>query len=392
MEKKLEFPKYFLWGSSTSSYQVEGGIEKSDWCQFVDAGKACDHYNRYEEDFDLLKKLNQNAFRLSIEWSRIEPEEGEFDEKELEHYLKVLQALKKRGISSFVTLYHWTLPIWFKDKGGWLNPKSVEYFKRYTEKIAEKLGSHVDFWITINEPYIYSGHSYLLGQWPPQEKSILKTIKVLRILARAHKEAYSVIHRLSPEAKVSISKNNIFFEPYENKFINKIVTGIASYFWNDYFLNSIKKELDFIGVNYYFHDIIKFSFSHPKKWLVKNKTGRITDVGWEIYPEGIYQVLKNLDKFKKPIYITENGLADAKDKFREGFIREHLCQIHKAIEEEVDVRGYLHWSLIDNLEWSIGFSPRFGLVEIDYSNLERKPRPSAFYYAKICKENSLICG
>ena len=390
MEKELKFPKNFLWGSATSSYQVEGGIKNSDWTKFKDAGIACDHYNRYEEDFDLLKRLDQNAHRFSIEWSRIEPEEGKFDEKEIEHYRKVLLALKEREIIPFVTLYHYTVPLWFKEKGSWLNPRSPEYFERYTKKIMESLGEYADFWMTINEPLVYSTNSYLDREWPPQEKSLLKTIKVIKRLIKAHKRAYNVIHQIKKEAKVSIAKSNIFFEPYDNKLSSRLLVRGANYFWNKYFLNSVRRESDFIGLNYYFHHKLKFSWSHPKNWIGHNENKKITDIGWEVYPEGIYWILKDLARFKKPIYIVENGLADAEDKLRQDFIKEHLCQIHKAIEEGMDIRGYLHWSLIDNFEWAKGFSPRFGLVEIDYNTLERKPRPSAFYYAQICKENSLV--
>ena len=392
MEKTFKFPKGFLWGSATSAYQVEGGINNCNWSDFKNAGVACDHYNRYKEDFDLLKKLNQNAYRLSIEWSRIEPKEGEFNEKEIEHYRKVLSALKEREIVSFVTLYHFTVPLWFEKKGGWLNCKSSEYFGRYVKEMVGSLEGYVDFWTTINEPLILASNSYFTGEWPPREKSFLKTIKVVKKLIQAHKKAYNVIHQAKREAKVSIAKSNIFFEPHHKKVATKLLVKEANHFWNEYFLNSIKKELDFIGLNYYFHHRLKFSLSHPRNWVGYNDNKKVTDIGWEIYPEGIYRVLKDLRKYDLPVYITENGLADAQDKFRRDFIRDHLCWIHKAIEEGIDIRGYFYWSLIDNFEWAKGYTPRFGLVEIDYNTLERKPRSSASYYARICKDNSLICG
>ena len=385
----LKFPKGFLWGTSTSAYQVEGGIENCDWSKVFPAGKACGHYDRYEDDFDLVKTFNQNAFRFSIEWSRIEPEEGKFDEKEIEHYEKVLLALKKRGIIPFVTLYHWTVPLWFESSGGWLNPDSPAYFERYTRKIMERLGGYADFWITINEPLIYSSMSYYKGIWPPKKKSFSKTVKVIRNLARAHRKAYSIIHQFNEEAEVSVAKNNIFFEPYGNKGINRFLIKIPNYFWNKYFLNSIKDSLDFIGLNYYFHVEVKFGWKNPKKWTHEDKNRKLTDMGWEVYPGGIYWALKSLAVFGKPIYILENGLADAKDKLRKDFIKGHLRWVYKAIEEGVNVKGYFHWSLIDNFEWVEGFDPRFGLVEVDYETLERKPRSSASYYAGICRENVL---
>ena len=382
MNKILKFPPGFLWGSSTSSYQVEGGIENCDWSKDFPAGKACDHYNRYEEDFDLLKKLNQNTYRFSIEWSRVEPEEGKFDEKEIKHYRQVTSALKKLDIEPFVGLWHWTNPLWIKNKGGWESKKIAYYFSRYAKKIVSSLKNNVKFWITINEPEIYTSSSYVSGIWPPYKKSIFSFISVINNLIKTHKEAYKTIKKIQPDAQVGIATNNIYYEALDDP-ISHLVKNIVERLDHFYILNKIKNYQEFIGLNYYFHNRIKgFKFN-------QNENKIVSDLGWEVYPEGIYHVLKNLRKYKKPIYITENGLADAKDKLRKDFIRDHLFWIHKAMEEGIDVKGYFHWSLMDNLEWHKGFEPEFGLIGIDYKTLERKPRPSAFYYAEICKNNSL---
>ncbi|PIR73095.1 MAG: glycoside hydrolase family 1 protein [Candidatus Nealsonbacteria bacterium CG10_big_fil_rev_8_21_14_0_10_36_23] len=382
MNKILKFPPGFLWGSSTSSYQVEGGIENCDWSKDFPAGKACDHYNRYEEDFDLLKKLNQNTYRFSIEWSRVEPEEGKFDEKEIKHYRQVTSALKKLDIEPFVGLWHWTNPLWIKNKGGWESKKIAYYFSRYAKKIVSSLKNNVKFWITINEPEIYTSSSYVSGIWPPYKKSIFSFISVINNLIKTHKEAYKTIKKIQPDAQVGIATNNTYYEALDDP-ISHLVKNIVERLDHFYILNKIKNYQEFIGLNYYFHNRIKgFKFN-------QNENKIVSDLGWEVYPEGIYHVLKNLRKYKKPIYITENGLADAKDKLRKDFIRDHLFWIHKAMEEGIDVKGYFHWSLMDNLEWHKGFEPEFGLIGIDYKTLERKPRPSAFYYAEICKNNSL---
>ncbi len=396
---EIKFPKNFLWGAGTSSHQVEGG-NVNDWSKWEKgnaeglakksetywqpwqkekfpemlqsrnyiSGRACDHYHRFKEDFDIAKELNHNAHRFSIEWSRIEPKEGFIDEKEIEHYRQVLIALKERNIEPFVTLYHWTLPNWLAEKGGWLNPKTPYYFDRYVKIISENLFDYVNFWITLNEPSLYASNSYLKGNWPPEKKSIFKYFRVVNSLVKAHKLAYRALHLIDLECKVGIAKNNIYFENIP--FIN--------YFWNKYFLNKIKNEQDFIGLNHYFHQT-----------LFGNKNESVSDMGWGIYPEGIYRVLKELKKYNKPIYITENGLADKDDQKREKFIKDYLIWIYKAIEEGVDVRGYLHWSLLDNFEWDKGFWPRFGLVEVDFKTFERKIRPSAYKYAKICKDNKI---
>lgn len=385
MAKTLKFPEDFLWGSATSAYQVEGGIEDCDWSKVYPAGRACDHYNRYEEDFDLLKKLNQNAYRFSIEWSRIETEEGKFDKKEIEHYRNVLLNLKEREIISFVTLWHFTTPQWLAKIGGWSNRKSIFYFLRFAERLFNKYQNLVNFWITLNEPLNYASIGYLEGRWVPKKRNLILFLKVIHNLIIAHKKVYELFHKKNPNVKVGNAESYCFFEPFNPKsFFDKFNSWIYNYFWNEWFLKQIKNHLDFIGLNYYFHNKIKFPF------LKRNENKIVSDIGWEIYPEGIYYVLKNLKKYKKPIYITENGLADAKDILRKDFIRDHLYWIYKAIQEGVDVKGYFHWSLMDNFEWEKGFEPRFGLIEIDYKTLERKPRPSAFYYAKICKENKLI--
>ncbi len=355
---KLEFPKNFYWGAATSAHQVEGG-NHNDWSEWEkttgheESGRACDHYNRFREDFDIAKSLNQNAHRFSIEWSRIEPEEGRWDEKEIAHYREVINALRGRGIEPFVTLWHWTLPVWVAKQGGWENKKTIDNFARYAEKIVKSYPK-VKFWITLNEPDFFALNGYLLGIRPPQRKSIFKFFRVLNNLARAHNKAYEIIHAWEFGFQVGIVHNDIYF---------------------NWFLNKISKHQDFIGLDYYQY--------------YKRGMGWRSDMGWPIYPEGIYHVLKDLKKYNKPIYITENGVADAKDIHREKFIKEHLKYIHKAISEGVDVRGYFYWSLLDNFEWDKGFWSRFGLVEIDYKTMERRIRQSAYEYAKIVKKNGL---
>lgn len=380
----LKFPEWFLWGSATSAYQVEGGVGNSDWSEDFPAGKACDHYNRYKEDFDIIQKLYQNAYRFSIEWSRVEAESGKWDEREIEHYRKVLRNLRQRNIKIMLTLQHFTNPLWFAKKGGWAGKEAASFFVRFAERVLAEYGDLVDFWITINEPEVYAMKSYLEGVWPPQKRNLFLFLRVIENQIMAHKKVYELFHRAKKDVQVGIAKNNIFFEPHNRKSIfDNGAVKTAGYFWNSYFLNRIKKHLDFIGLNYYFHNRIQFPFS------IRNENKKVSDIGWEIYPEGIYHVLKDLQQYRLPIYITENGVADAKDLLRKNFIRDHLFWIHKAIQEGTDVRGYFHWSFMDNFEWEKGFTPRFGLAEVDYNTLERKIRPSAYYYAEICKTNIL---
>lgn len=370
----LKFPGNFYWGTATSAYQVEGGI-KNDWSAAgpkFDAGICCDHYNRFEEDFDLAESMNNNAHRFSIEWARIEPKQGKFDQNEIEHYRKVILALKQRGLEPFVTLYHWTLPVWFAEKGGWLNRDAPEYFAKFVGKVVSEYKGLVKFWITLNEPNIYTFFSFFAGMRPPFKKSWFKSRRVFKQLTEVHKKAYQIIHKISPDAKAGIvyQKGNSIIVNYE---------------WIYKFLESIKNHQDFIGLDYY----VSTFFGSLWQKIFQRKQG-LTDLNWQICPKGIYHVLKGLKKYNKPIYITENGLADAKDEKRAKFIIEHLKWVHKAIEEGVDVRGYFYWSLIDNFEWALGFAPRFGLIEIDYNNnLKRIPRPSSKFYSEICKNNAI---
>jgi len=409
--KILKFPKDFLWGVSTSAYQIEGGTA-NDWSQWEKSekrikklrrkdknpddficGLACDSYHRYEEDARLVKDLNCGAYRLGIEWARIEPKEGKWNFKEVEHYRKVLQNLKDNNLKVVLTLWHWTNPIWLSSMGGWSNKKVVDYFSRYTKFIAQELGDLVDYWIILNEPMVHIAGGYITGKFPPNRKLIFLARKVFNNLVKAHKMGYNIIHNKYPEAKVSITKLTNYFEPAHAWCpVGAGLAKIVAWFWNKRFLNKIKNELDFIGLDYYFHDRIVWypPFKKNKNYRLGGVGERITDMGWEIYPEGIYHVLKSLAKFKKPIIIIENGLADAKDEKRADFIRQHLKYVHKAISEGMDVRGYFHWSLLDNFEWAEGFGPKFGLYGVDRKTFKRTARPSVKVYAEICKNDRVV--
>ncbi len=403
--KEIRFSKDFLWGVSTSAYQIEGGIRNdwSDWEKnearikdlkaknlepddFV-CGSACDSYDRYEEDLDLVKDLGCGAFRISIEWARIESEEGNFDMKEIEHYRKVLQAIKKRNLKIVLTLWHWTNPIWLAKQGGWTNKKTIDYYLRYVKLIVRELGEYVDFWISLNEPMVHVANGYLVGKFPPNKKlNIFKARKVFKNLVKAHNGFYDLIHKNLPKAKVSITKLTNHFEPARKWCLIEIFfSWLANYFANDLFLQKIKNKIDFIGFDYYFH--YRIVWYPPFK---KNLNKKTTDMGWDIYPAGIYCAIKYLSKFKKPIFIMENGLADKKDNQRKYFIIEHLKYVHKAIEEGVDIRGYFYWSLLDNFEWDKGWAPKFGLYEVDRQTFKRTARPSVKVYADICKNNKII--
>lgn len=405
MEKiDIHFPKHFYWGAATASHQVEGGL-KNDWTEWEKSsrrirmlkkkglikkygfsnfisGKACDQYRLYQQDFILAKELGHNATRISLEWSRIEPKKGVFNEKEINHYRKVIKTLRALGIEPFITLWHWTIPCWLINEGGVQSNNFAKYFARYAEKIVSSLRDGVKFWITINEPEVFTSAAYLTGIRPPGKRNIFTSLQVIRHLIAAHRGAYKMIKRIDSNAQVGIAKNNVYFEAAKKKFLNRLLKRIADWWWNEYFLHNISDRQDFIGLNHYYHHKID-------RWFNKNEDAIVSDVGWELYPPSVYYVLKDLKKYKKPIYITENGLADASDQKRSWYIFEILKNIYKAISEGIEVKGYLHWTLLDNFEWEKGFWPRFGLIEVDYKTLERKIRPSAYFYRDIIRENGI---
>lgn len=415
-KKILTFPKGFLWGAATSAHQVEGGLhnnwtvwEKKNaerlaagsqkaydmpsihWLaikkeaqnpQNYISGLACDHYHRYVEDLDIAKNLGHNVHRFSIEWSRVEPRRGEFDLDEIEHYRKVILALKKRGIEPFVTLFHWTTPVWVSEQGNWYSNKTPKDFLNYIEFVVENLGDLVKFWTTFNEPEVFCQMSYHRGYWPPEGKSFIRAFFIAKKMIKTHNRAYQLIKSISPKAQVGATIHNVYIGS-EYKWIDKTVAKVAMFFVNDFFIDGIRRHQDFIGVNYYFHMVIE-------GLKVKYSTTDPTDMGWGMYPKGIYHVLRRLRHFNKPIYVTECGVADRDDVYRGWYIREVLRWTHKAIESGVDVRGFMYWSLLDNFEWDKGFWPRFGLVEIDYKTQKRTIRPSAREYAKMIRLNGLL--
>ncbi len=404
----IKFPENFLWGAATSAYQVEGNNINSDWWEWEKRAnlkeasqEACRHYEFYKEDFDLAGALNHNCHRLSIEWSRIEPKEGEFLEKEIGHYMDVILSLKMRKLEPVITLHHFTNPLWFAKLGGWQNKKAHIYFSRYVERIVGALCENVRYWITINEPLVYVCHSYILGQWPPQEKSLLKAKLVADNLSAGHINSYKVIHsiykkRKLPPPLVSIAKGIQAFEPCDSTLRNKFATFLRNKLFNFEFVKKLirSNSLDFIGINYYTRGLVDtegWSLRHLLLDVCKKNHHPLKKncLGWDIYPEGLYNLLLKLRKYNLPIFILENGICTENDFERWDFICKHLKSVNLAIAKGVKVLGYIYWSLIDNFEWDKGFSPRFGLIEVDYNTYKRTIRDSARRFSEVCKTGTL---
>lgn len=414
MQKKsnLNFPKKFLWGAATAAHQVEGDTHNqwTEWeienakvrstqaphqwddleswsrvmAQAKDpqnyvSDKATDHYQRYAEDFDYLTSMHMNAFRFSIEWSRIEPAPGVWDAAAIDHYKTYIAELKKRGIEPVVTLFHFTLPVWFAELGGFERRANVKYFVRFADTIIRELGMSVRYIITINEPEIYATQSYLTGQWPPEVSSKWRMWRVMKNLARAHNQSARAIHAINRRYKVSIAKNSSYFYPGDNAWLSRASAAVMQYVHDDYFLRKVVKRCDFIGMNYYFSNRVY-------GYRVHNQDDPVSDVGWDLSPDHIQYALERVyTKYTLPILITENGLADGEDSRRQWFITQTLSGMQKAIDNDVKLLGYLHWSLLDNFEWEKGRWPRFGLLEVDYKTMNRTLRPSAEWFGKIIK-------
>ena len=400
---QIQFPSSFLWGASLSSYQCEGGNSNCDWYLWEKeknleaAGSACGHYLLFEKDFQLASELNLNSLRISLEWARIHPEPSHFLEQELEHYRKVVDTLTRYGLKPMVTLHHFTNPIWFAKKGGWANSKNIDYFLSFLKKTVEILGEKVDSWIIFNEPLVYIYNSFIRGIWPPGSRSLSQGKKVLNNIIAAYLTGYQEIKRIyqqnGPCPQVSIAKSLRVFSPCPgpNFVLNSLSAGLRSRYFNfwliDYLAN--KQSLDFLGINYYCREFSKFKGLIGEESDYKPQNSRKNYLGWNVYPQGFYKLLKKIAKYNLPIIITENGTAENQSPLYEDFLMTHLKSLALAIYEGVDIRGYFWWSLMDNFEWDKGFGPRFGLAEVDCNTLKRRLKPFAYIYGKICKDNKI---
>jgi beta-glucosidase len=421
-----KFPQGFLWGTATAAHQVEGNNRNNDWWAFEQrpgaiwkgdrSGLACDWWHRAEDDFALMARMGHNTHRLSVEWSRIEPEEGVFDSGALVRYRQMLLALRQRGIEPMVTLFHFSSPLWLARQGGWQNPSAVERFRRFVQHTVEELGDLVRLWCTINEPNVYAVLGYLFGEHAPGHKSLPAYFRVLRHLLLAHAAAYRVIHALDAGAQAGLVKNLQIFEPLNPASrASAYAARLLDYLFNEVTLLAIQDgrlrfplvpmphthgplvdSTDFVGVNYYTRQRVSLRWPlgnlsdllQPTPGAECSDHGRSGTYG-EIYPTGMYRVLQRAARLRKPIYVTENGLPDEDDDQRPRFLVSYLAQVQRAIAAGIDVRGYYHWSFIDNFEWAEGWSLRFGLVALDPQTQIRTPRPSAELFAEIIRANAI---
>jgi beta-glucosidase len=428
------FPDGFLWGVSTSAFQIEGSLDadgrgRSIWDGFAgesgDSGVvACDHYRRWREDVRLLEKLGVNAYRFSIAWPRLFPTgRGPLERRGLDHYHRLIDALLERGIEPVVTLYHWDLPQALEDEGGWRSRETAERFMEYAAACFDAYGDRVRWWLTINEPWIVGLLGYLHGLHAPGYRDDVRgEATVFHHLLLAH--GYAVQAYAGRDGRIGIALSLAPHYPASERAADREAAWASDGYVNRWFLDPVLKgsypddmrrryeevlgpldfirdgdlhaipETDFLGVNYYARRVVQAAEQRPYPWkvVVADETPK-TEAGTEITPVAFTDLLVRLrHDYGVPILITENGAVfgdPVHDERRVRFLHDHLAAVHDAIGQDVDVRGYCHWSLLDNFEWALGYAQRFGLVHVDYETQKRTIKDSGRYYARVARANAL---
>jgi beta-glucosidase len=395
-----DFPSDFLWGASTAAHQVEGNNTNSNWWAFEHAsgtpvkepsGDGIDHWHRYDSDFALLASLGQNAHRFSLEWARIEPARGEFSRAVLDHYKRVLDSLHRHGLTPFATLYHFTLPQWFAERGGWLAPDALDRFGGYVERVASVLGDLMPYVGTVNEPQIVAAMGYLAGSHAPGQNDLEKARQVNLTLAAAHRTAVAAVRAGRGKPLVGTCLQIPHIEPWRPDNEGDVAAAARmKAFMADTHLDDLRAADDpgdFVGFQYYSRD--RVNGAHLGAPVPPVEGAEYTQMGWEVYPAGFGHVLRELGSVGLPVVVTENGIATLDDTQRVRYLAGHLQELKSAMDDGVDVRGYFHWSAFDNYEWG-SYEPRFGLIGIDHDNgYRREVRPSAVLYGEAARTGSL---
>ena len=420
------FPAGFLWGTATASHQVEGNNTNNNWWAWEQepgrilkghkSGLACDWWGangspRWKEDFDRAAQSYQNAHRLSIEWSRVQPAPDRWDEHALDRYRDMMRGLLERGLTPVVTLHHFTDPLWLTEKGGWETPEVVALFAAYVQKVVEALKEYVNLWVTINEPNVYVYLGYGGGGFPPGKKSLTLGFRVIENMVRAHAAAYRIIHRMQPEARVGVATHYRGFQAVHSwSPLDRGLVRVLRANFNNQFADALSGgkfwalnrrvrvpeaagTQDFLGINYYTRTQVAFNPLDLEKmlgWRNFRQGVELSDTGMIANePEGLFEALKWGLRYKVPMIVSENGIDNADDRVRPSYLLQHIHQIWRAVNFNFPVKGYFHWSLVDNFEWGQGWTQRFGLWQLDETTQARRKRPSVDLFAEICRENGI---
>ena len=384
--RETTFPSSFSWGTSTSAYQIEGGGTNTDWWRFERSpatvavevcGDACDSWNRYEEDLDLLVHFGLNSFRLSIEWARVEPQHGIFSREAIDHYRAVLEACHIRDILPVVTLHHFTLPLWVADAGGFENPEIVDWLADYARVVGDELGDLIGIACTINEPNIVAVMGYLIGMFPPQVTDNSRFVAVNEIMRRAHVAMREALREGPGTYPIGMP---LSMQEYEALPGGEEKMASMRDEMEDKYLRATDGD-DYVGVQCYTKMVV------GPNGVVLDSPGEKTEMGYLFWPQCVEHTVRRAAQFSSlPIYVTENGIGTDDDEQRIRYLTGALQGLHRVLEDGVDVRGYFQWSLLDNFEWSLGYRPKFGIVSVDRTTFVRTPKPSAQWYAQATRD------
>ncbi len=415
------FPDDFLWGSSQSGHQVEGENFDSDWWRWEQrpgriadgsiSKEAAGHAGRFEQDFDLARDLGHKAHLFSLEWARIQPSPGEFDEAAIEHYRHVFEALRARGLEPICVLQHVTVPSWFAESYGWHSNAAPELFQVYAERVAREFGPLCRWWIPIREPMHWCTMAYIERVWPPASGNLVRAWRALVNMADAHSRAYRALHEASGDALVGTAVHARLFSALDSESAWDVRTERreqrrCNHIWLDALTTGrwplhlgraegIKDTLDFVGVAYYGRETVRFSPLRPTQDLAQRtdaEGGALKPLRYGADPDGFCAVLREMGRYKRPVLVTANGLATDDDERRCRYLVEHIVALRDALDGGVDVRGYCFRSFLDGFEWDAGYSERFGLVHVDRKSLTRTPNPSALLYKDLCETGTISPG
>jgi beta-glucosidase len=382
------------------------------------AGPACDQWNRHPDDIRLLRALGLNAYRFSLAWNRIEPAPGRFDEQALDRYAFFASALADAGIQPVVTLHHFAHPLWFEEMGAFLHPGAGVMFSRFVTRCVERLRHVVRWWIPVNEPSVYALNGYATGEFPPARTSPSEAVRVLHALLRAHELAYRTIKELDADARVGPALNIFHYLPARRFHpLDRLAARLAQRVFSERLVRFLGGDdttfrvpgiggqlkrlsafppADFIGINYYTR--LRLAAHPGRRVPIEARTDGVprealTEMEWEIHPEGLLLALRQMRAWcAVPLLVTENGIADGTDRQRPAFIRDHLAALDAAVHEHLDVRGYFHWSLLDNFEWTQGYARRFGLYAVDFATQARTLREGGAEYARLIRARVRAAG